>query len=113
MKEINPDLPQDTEADLAVAVEVGVKANSVVASGDELDSRWVDGVVWGTAEQEQEETALVWCVKWPCYQGMDLQGEKERKNLLSGQEISSVNRQERKDVEGRKIIRDVYRVEEC
>lgn len=84
MKETSPDLPQDAEADLAVAVEVGVEAHSVVTCGDELDSGWVDGVVGGTAEQEEEETTLVWCVKWPCDQGVNLQEGKERKNLLSG-----------------------------
>lgn len=43
-----------------------------MSSGDELDSRWVDGVVWGAAKQEEEEATLVWCVERPCDQGMDL-----------------------------------------
>lgn len=72
MKEMSPDSPQDTEADLAIAVKVGVEADSVVSGGDELDPRWVDGVVGGTAEQEEEETPFVRCVERPCDQGMDL-----------------------------------------
>lgn len=72
MTRMNLDLPQDAKADLAIAVEVGVETNSVVACGDELDSGWVDGVVRGTAEQEEKETALIWCVEWPCDQSMDL-----------------------------------------
>lgn len=69
---MNPDSPQDAEADLAVAVKVGVEADSVVSSGDQLDPWWVDGVVGGAAEQEEEKATLVWCVKWACDQGMDL-----------------------------------------
>lgn len=75
MKEINDDSPQYAEAHLAVAVKVGVEADSVVAGGDELDPWWVDGVIRGTAEQEEEEATLVWRVKWPCDQGMDLSGK--------------------------------------
>lgn len=82
MKGTNPDLPQNAEADLPVAVEVGVEAHRVVARGDELDSGWVDGVVRRTAEQEEEETTFVWCVKWPCDQGVDLQEGKKQKNFL-------------------------------
>lgn len=67
--------PQDAEADLAVAVKVGVEANSVVSGGDQLDPRWVDWIVWGTAEQEKEEATLVRCVERSCDQGMDLFGD--------------------------------------
>lgn len=97
MKEMNPDSPQDAEADLAVAVKVGVEADSVVSSGDELDPRWVDGVVGGTAEQEEEKATLVRCVKWSRNQGMDLsvkEAEKldywttERKDVMEGLERS-------------------------
>ncbi len=70
---MNPYSPQDAEADFAVAVKVGVEADSVVSSGDELDPWWVDGVVRGTTEQEEKEATLVWCVERPCDQGMDLQ----------------------------------------
>lgn len=66
MKGMNADSPKDTEADLAVAVKVGVEADSVVSGGDELDTRWVDGVVGGAAEQKEKEAALVRCVKRPC-----------------------------------------------
>ena len=69
---LNPDSPQDAEADLAIAVEVGVEADSVVSGGDEFDPRWVDGVVGGAAEQEEEETSLVRCVERACDQSMDL-----------------------------------------
>lgn len=72
MKGMKPDSPQDAEADLAVAVKVGVEADGVVSGGDELDPRRVDGVVGRAAEQEEEEAALVRCVKWACDQGMDL-----------------------------------------
>lgn len=64
--------PQDAEADLAIAVEVGVEADSVVSGGDEFDPRWVDGVVGGAAEQEEEEASLVRCVERACDQSMDL-----------------------------------------
>lgn len=49
-----------------------------MSSGDELDSGWVDGVVGGAAEQEQEEPAFVWRVKRPCDQSMDLQRDKRK-----------------------------------
>lgn len=41
-------------------------------SGDELDPWWMNWIVRGTAEQEEEEATLIWRVKWPCDQGMDL-----------------------------------------
>lgn len=72
MREVNANSPQDAEADLAVAVEVGVEADGVVSGGDELDPRWVDWVVRGTAEQEQEEASLVRRVEWPRDQRVDL-----------------------------------------
>lgn len=43
-----------------------------MSGGDELDPRWVDGVVGGAAEQEEEEAALVWRVERPRDQGVDL-----------------------------------------
>lgn len=76
---MNLDSPQDAEADFAVAVKVGVEANSVVTGGDELHSRRVDGIVRGAAEQEEEKTALVRRVEGACDQGVDLQGERRRK----------------------------------
>lgn len=51
-----------------------------MSGGDKLDPRWMDGVVGGAAEQEEEEASLVWCVKWPCDQGVDL-NENERKKI--------------------------------
>lgn len=50
MNKINADSPQDAEADLAIAIKVGVEANSVVSSGDELDPWWMYRVVRGTAK---------------------------------------------------------------
>lgn len=50
MNEINPDSPKDAEADLAIAVKVGVETDSVVSGGDELDPWRVDGVVRRTTE---------------------------------------------------------------
>lgn len=44
-----------------------------MSSSDELDPGRVDGVVGGAAEQEEEEAALVRCVKGSCDQGVDLQ----------------------------------------
>lgn len=70
------DSPQDAEADFAVAVEVGVEADGVVSRGDQLDPRRVDGVVWGTAEQEEEEAALVGRVERACDQRVDLSVER-------------------------------------
>lgn len=67
-------LPQDTETDFAVPVEVGVEPDRVVASGDELDTRWVDGVIRRASEQEEEEAAFVGCIKRPSDQSMDLVG---------------------------------------
>lgn len=49
-----------------------------MSRGDELDPGWVDGVVRRAAEQEEKEPTLIWRVEWPCDQGMDLQGMKER-----------------------------------
>lgn len=66
------DSPQDAEAYFAIAVEVGIETDSVVPSGDELDPWWMNWIVRGTAEQEEEEATLIWRVKWPCDQGMDL-----------------------------------------
>lgn len=43
-----------------------------MSCGNQLDTWRVNGVVGGTAEQEEKEAALVWRVKWPCYQRMDL-----------------------------------------
>lgn len=67
-------LPQDTETDFAIPVEVGVEPDRVVAGGDELDARWVDGVVRRTSEQEEEEAAFVGRIKRPSDQSMDLVG---------------------------------------
>lgn len=58
--------PQYAKADLAIAIKVGIEADSVVSSRDELDPWRVDGVVRGTAEQEEEKATLIWRVKWPC-----------------------------------------------
>lgn len=68
------DSPQDAEADLAVAVKVGVEADGVVPRGDQLDPRGVDGIVRWAAEQEEEEAALVRRVKRACDQRVDLTG---------------------------------------
>lgn len=87
MKDMSPDSPQDAEADLAVAVKVGVEADSVVSGGDELDSRWVDGVVGGTAEQEEEEAPFVRCVERPCDQGMDLSANDRNKCVSGGTDV--------------------------
>lgn len=64
--------PQDAEADLAVAVEVGVESDGVVSRGDELDARRVDGVVGRAAEQEEEEASLVRRVEGACDEGVYL-----------------------------------------
>ena len=67
-------LPKDTETDFAISVEVGVEPDRVVAGSDELDSRWVDGVVGRASKQEEEEAAFIWCVKRPGDQSVDLVG---------------------------------------
>ena len=79
---MNSDSPQDAEADLAIAVKIGVEADSVVSGGDELDPRWMDGVVGGATEEEEEEAALIRCVEWPCDQGMDLSGDEREAEEL-------------------------------
>lgn len=43
-----------------------------MSCGNQLDTRRVNGVVGGTAEQEEKEAALIGGVKWSCYQRMDL-----------------------------------------
>lgn len=48
-----------------------------MSRGDQLDPRRVDGVVRGTAEQEEEEAALVRRVKRACDQRVDLTGGRE------------------------------------
>lgn len=68
-------LPQDAKADLAVAVEVGVKSHGVVARRHQFDPRRVDGVVRGTPEHEQEEAPFIGSVKGAGDQGMDLQNK--------------------------------------
>lgn len=47
-----------------------------MSCGDQLDPRRVYGIVWGTAEQEEEEAALVRRVKRACDQRMDLIEER-------------------------------------
>ena len=76
------DLPQDAEANLAIAVEVGVEADCVVSRGDELDPGGVDGVVRWAAEQEEKEAAFIWSVKWPCDKCVDLSGINEIVRLV-------------------------------
>lgn len=73
--------PQYAKADLAIAIKVGIEADSVVSGSDQLDPWRVDGVVRGTAEQEEEKTTLIWRVKWPCDQGVDLSGMTEAEHV--------------------------------
>lgn len=47
-----------------------------MSGGDQLDPRRVDGIVGGTAEQEEEEAALVRRVKRARDQRVDLTGER-------------------------------------
>lgn len=70
--------PQDAQADLAVAVKVGIEADSVVSSSDELYPGGVDGVVGGAAEQEEEETPLIRGVERPSNQGVNLGGQRRK-----------------------------------
>lgn len=65
-------LPEDAEADFAIAIEVGVEAHCVVACGDELDPWRVDGVVGGATEQEEEEASFIGCVERPRDECMNL-----------------------------------------
>lgn len=74
-------LPQNAQADFAVSVKVGVEADSVVSCGNQLDTWRVNGVVGRTAEQEEEEAALIWRVKWPCDQRMDLTNRRVWKSV--------------------------------
>lgn len=59
-------LPENAQANFAIAVEVGVETHRVVPSGDQFDTWGVDGVVRGATEQEEEEATLIWCVKGTC-----------------------------------------------
>uniref|UniRef100_A0A671LI16 Uncharacterized protein n=1 Tax=Sinocyclocheilus anshuiensis TaxID=1608454 RepID=A0A671LI16_9TELE len=71
-------LPKDAEANFAVAVEVGVETNSVVPGSDQFDTWRVNGIVGRTAEQEEEEAALIWCVEGASDKGVNLwRHEKE------------------------------------
>lgn len=81
---VNLGLPQDAQADFAVSVKVGVEADSIVSRGNQLDTRRVDGIVGGAAEQEEEEAALVRCVKRPCDQRMDLTRVRVLKRVSEG-----------------------------
>lgn len=80
-KEMNLGLPQNAQADFAVSVKVGVEADSVVSCGNQLDTWRVNGVVGGAAKQEEEEAALIWRVKWPCDQRMDLTSRRVWKTV--------------------------------
>lgn len=71
------DLPEDAEADFAIAIEVGVETHGVMACSDELHPGRVDGVIGRAAEQEEEEASFIGCVEWPSYERMDLR-ERER-----------------------------------
>lgn len=59
-------LPENAKANFAIAVEVGVETHRVVSSSNKFDTRGVDGVVRGAAEQEEEEATLIWRVKGTC-----------------------------------------------
>lgn len=50
-----PLVPQNIQADGAVAVDVGV-----VNAGGEVDLRGLEGVVCGEVDGEEEDTAGVW-----------------------------------------------------
>lgn len=50
-----PLIPQDIQADRAVAVDVGV-----VDAGGEVDLRGLEGVVCGEVDGEEEDAAGVW-----------------------------------------------------
>ena len=69
-------LPQNTEADFATPVEIGVESDTAVCRRHELDPGGSDGVVWGELDDEMEEATLVGCVKWTCDQCMDLEGKR-------------------------------------
>lgn len=55
-----------------------------MSCSNQLDTRRVNGVVGGTAEQEEEEAALIRRVKWPCDQRMDLMTERVWKTVSGG-----------------------------
>ena len=50
-----PLIPQDVQANRAVAVDVGV-----IDAGSEVDLRRLEGVVCGEVDGEEEDTAGVW-----------------------------------------------------
>lgn len=50
-----PLIPQDVQADRAVAVDVGM-----VDAGGEVDLRGLEGVVCGEVDGEEEDAAGVW-----------------------------------------------------
>lgn len=68
-------LPQNTQADFPIAVEVGVKPHCVISCCHQFDPWWVDGIIWRTAKQEQEETPFIRRVKWACDQCMNLENK--------------------------------------
>lgn len=68
-------LPQNTQADFPIAVEVGVKPHCVISRCHQFDPWWVDGIIWRTAKQEQEETPFIRRVKWACDQCMNLENK--------------------------------------
>lgn len=50
-----------------------------MSCGNQLDTRRVNGVVGGAAEQEEKEATLIRRVKWTRYQRMDLMRRRVRK----------------------------------
>jgi len=54
-----PLVSQDVQTDASVAVDVGV-----VDAGGEVDLWWLEGVVCGEVDGEEEDAARVWRVAW-------------------------------------------------
>lgn len=57
-----------------------------MSRGNQLDTWRVNGVVGWAAEQEEEEATLVWRVKWPCDQRVDLTRRRVVETVSEGLE---------------------------
>lgn len=70
-------LPENAQADLPVAIEVGIETYSSGTCRHEFYSGGIERIRGGETDRKVEETSFVWSVKGTCDESMELK-RKER-----------------------------------
>lgn len=63
---------QDTQADLAIGIYVGVEANATAMGSEGFDIGRSNGVAVRKFESEFEEAKLIWGIRWADDEGSEI-----------------------------------------